>query len=111
MKTSHLIPYLMTIAVVTGCIKEDGEPYTIERQIDKTTLVSSLKGYMYGTATTDVITKDTFELFFNNRNIQDLDVYLGVKSKFYVYDTSRIVQCGYVYSYSDTRPTITKKDC
>ena len=112
MKTSHLIPYLMTIAVITGCIKEDGEPYTIERQIDKkTNLVSSLNGYMYGNASTDVITKDTFELFFNNRNIQDLDVYLGLKSKFYVYDTSRIVQCGYVYSYTDEMPTITKKDC
>lgn len=111
MKTSHLIPYLMTIAVVTGCIKEDGEPYTIEREIEPTTLISSLKGYMYGTANTDVITKDTFELFFDKRNIQDLDVYLGLKSKFYVYDTSHIVQCGYVYSYIDTMPTIKKPDC
>ncbi len=111
MKTSHLIPYLMTIAVVTGCIKEDGEPYTIEREIEPTTLISSLKGYMYGNANTDIITKDTFELFFNQRNIQDLDVYLGLKSKFYVYDTSHIVQCGYVYSYIDSIPTIKKQDC
>lgn len=111
MKTSHLIPYLMTIAVVTGCIKEDGEPYTIERDTTISTLVNSQHGYMYGDAISDVITKDTFELFFNNRNIQDLDVYLGVKSKFYVYDTSQVVQCGYVYSYTDTMPTIKKKDC
>jgi len=107
MKASHLIPYLMTIAVITGCIKEDGEPYTIMREIDTTnTLVSSLKGYMYGTAQKSEITKDTFELKIGASQIEDLDVYLGLKSSVYVYDTSHIVQCGYVYSYTNTNPTV-----
>ena len=80
MKKHCFFSCLIAAAILSGCIKEDGEPYTIERTIEPTTLVSSQKGYMYGNANTDVITKDTFELTFNNRNIQDLDVYLGVKS-------------------------------
>lgn len=111
MKKHCFFSCLIAAAILSGCIKEDGEPYTIERTIEPTTLVSSQKGYMYGNANTDVITKDTFELTFNNRNIQDLDVYLGVKSSFYVYDTSHVIQCGYVYSYTDTMPTIKKADC
>ena len=112
MKKHCFFSCLIAAAVFTGCIKDDGEPYTIFRQIDtNSTLVSSLYGYMYGNAQTDIIVKDTFELTFNERNIQDLDVYLGLKSRFYIYDTSHIVQCGYVYSYTDNMPTIKKPNC
>lgn len=110
MKTSHLIPYLMTIAVVTGCIKEDGEPYTIERQIDKErTIVSSLSGYMYGTAQKDTIVENSFQVLENN----DLDVYMALESYFDTIEVqyNAVKECGYVYSSTNSSPTVKGKDC
>lgn len=110
MKTSHLIPYLMTIAVVTGCIKEDGEPYTIERQIDKEkTIVSSLSGYMYGTAQKDTIVENSFQVLDNN----DLDVFMSLESYFDTIEVqlNAVKECGYVYSTTNPNPTVKGLEC
>lgn len=114
MKTSHLIPYLMTIAVVTGCIKEDGEPYTIERSLDKErTIVTSYKGYMYGTALKDSIVVNTFQTLMKANGLEDLDVYISMES---VYDTievqrNAVKECGYVYSPTNPYPTVGGDSC
>ena len=110
MKTSHLIPYLMTIAVITGCIKEEGEPYTIERNINKErTIVSSLKGYMYGTALPDSLIENTFQTLENN----DLDVYISLESDFDTIEVkfNAVKECGYVYSPTNATPTVKGEDC
>ena len=113
MKASHLIPYLMTVAVITGCIKEDGEPYTIMREIQDNTLESSLKGYMYGTAEKDSITENTFHTLLKANGLEDLDVYISLASDYANIDINRnaIKQCGYVYSPTNKIPTVGGDSC
>ncbi len=113
MKTSHLIPYLMTIAVITGCIKEDGEPFTIERQIHNNNIESSQKGYMYGTAQKDSIVENTFQTVIKANDLEDLDVYISLSSVYDTIDVSRnaIKQCGYVLSETNNTPTVGGEGC
>ena len=113
MKKDLIFSCLITAALVSGCIKEENEPYTILRDVSQNTIESSLKGYMYGTAQADSLVENSFRTIITANGLEDLDVYITVESIFDTIDTKRnaVKECGYVYSGTNECPTVKGDDC
>lgn len=112
---------LLTAALVSGCIKEEGETYTIVRAIEQpdskdetkpATVFTGVKGYMYGKAEADVIVLDTFETILKNNQL-DLDCYVEMASSYSEIDINKNAakEVGYVYSRTNNDPLIGGNDC
>ena len=113
---------LLTAALVSGCIKEEGETYTIVRAIEQpdskdetkpATVFTGVKGYMYGKAEADVVVTNTFQTIINNNQIKELDCYVKLKSSYSEIDVTKNAakEVGYVYSRTNKDPMIGGSDC
>ena len=123
MKTSYLIPCLMAIAFITGCIKEEGEELTIIRRVGDSTMLSNEGGYFYGEAQKDkcIGNYDTIVISTSGvKKVQKVDCYMEIESKFYDLSPSyynanaakdTIIKCGFVYSRKNQKPIVGADDC
>ncbi|MBO7439940.1 MAG: hypothetical protein J6U21_09720 [Bacteroidales bacterium] len=112
MKSKYLFTSVVALALLSGCIKEEGDDLLIMRKnVCDSTVVTSAGGYMDGIATKDSIVKNSFETIIADNQIQQLNCYTKLHSEFLDLNTVRngIKEVGYVYSHTNKYPVITDK--
>ena len=113
MKSKILFTCVVALALLSGCIKDEGEDLLIMRQnVCDSTVVTGAGGYMEGVATKDSIVKNSFETIITDNQIQKLNCYTRLHSVFKDINTERngIKEVGYVYSHTKNMPVITDKE-
>ena len=76
MKSKILFTCVVALALLSGCIKDEGEDLLIMRQnVCDSTVVTGAGGYMEGVATKDSIVKNSFETIITDNQIQKLNCY------------------------------------
>ncbi|MBQ4408741.1 MAG: hypothetical protein II852_17220 [Bacteroidales bacterium] len=112
MKSKYLFTSVVALALLSGCIKEEGDDLLIMRKnVCDSTVVTSAGGYMDGIATKDSIVKNSFETIIADNQIQQLNCYTKLHSEFLDLNTARngIKEVGYVYSHTNKFPEISDK--
>ncbi|MBR2201714.1 MAG: hypothetical protein IJ894_13415, partial [Bacteroidales bacterium] len=113
MKSKFLFTCVVALALLSGCIKEEGDDLLIMRQnVGETTVVTGAGGYMEGIASKDSIVRNSFETRISGSQIEELNCYTRLYSEFQELNTSRngILEVGYVYSHTNKMPVITDKE-
>ncbi|MCQ2975890.1 MAG: kelch motif-containing protein [Bacteroidales bacterium] len=120
MKKHYILTCLMAIAMISSCIKEEGEPYIVQRtDVNLKTLESSIKGYMHGEVNFDTIINNSFKTVITQKDNtgdyeEKLDVFFEVSSKYtydFTYNQDTIVSSGYVYSQTNSTPVLNSEAC
>lgn len=104
MKRNCIFPCLMIIALITGCIKEEGESYSVSRTVSDSAIYTAEKGYLYGESTTPVCTAKDYKVVSVNK-IMKLYCTLTMQGSFYNMDQSKdstIKACGFVASQNNS---------
>ena len=122
MKNKNLFTCIVALALLSGCIKDEGDIMTIVRpdvvvgdkdtkNTDLTTVVTEEGGYMEAMSPKDSIVKNSFETTINDYQIENLNCYTILHSEFKNINTTRngIKEVGFVYSRSNKVPVITDK--
>ncbi len=112
MKSKYLFTSVVALALLSGCIKEEGDDLLIMRKnVCDSTVVTAAGGYMDGIATKDSIVKNSFETIIADNQIQQLNCYTKLHSEFLDLNTARngIKEVGYVYSHTNKFPEISDK--
>ena len=113
MKSKFLFTCVVALALLSGCIKEEGDDLLIMRQnVGETTVVTGAGGYMEGIASKDSIVRNSFDTRISGSQIEELNCYTRLYSEFQELNTSRngILEVGYVYSHTNKMPVITDKE-
>ena len=113
MKSKFLFTCVVALALLSGCIKEEGDDLLIMRQnVGETTVVTGAGGYMEGIASKDSIVRNSFDTRMSGSQIEELNCYTRLYSEFQELNTSRngILEVGYVYSHTNKMPVITDKE-
>jgi len=113
MKSKYLFTGVVALALLSGCIKEEGDEFLVKRtEVCDSTVVTGAGGYMEGIATKDSIVENSFEAPITDGQIKDLNCYTILHSEFQNLNTDRngIMEVGYVYSHSNKLPVINDKE-
>lgn len=122
MKNRFIYPCLLALAVASGCIKEEGQPYTITREVrDEAkndsiplTVITAENGFMSGMAPKDTVVENSFKTILSvSKNLENLDCYVTMHSEYRQLDLDRnaVKQAGFVYSYTNRKPLLTDPEC
>lgn len=116
MKSKYLFTGVVALALLSGCIKEEGDEFLVKRtEVCDSTVVTGAGGYMEGIATKDSIVENSFEAPITDGQIKNLNCYTKLHSEFQNLNTARngIMEVGYVYSQTNKLPVINdeKKEC
>ena len=114
MKTKYLYSCVVALALLAGCIKDEGEILTVVRtNVTDSTVITAEDGYMQGVARMDMVTENYFDKVVNSQNqIEELNCYTRLQSEFTGLDAARngkIKSVGYVYSHENKTPVISDK--
>ena len=112
MKSKFLFTCVVALALLSGCIKEEGDDLLIMRkEVCDSTVVTAAGGYMEGIATKDSIVRNSFETIITDNQIEKLNCYTKLHSEFQDLNTTRngIKEVGYVYSHTNKMPVISDK--
>jgi len=117
MKSKYLFTSVVALALLSGCIKEEGDDMMIIRSVvddksaEKITIVTAEDGYMEGLATQDSDIVNSYEPPENVSNEIRVNCYVTMHSEFSEFtNRNKIKHVGYVYSH-DPNPAIGKEGC
>lgn len=113
MKSKILFTLVVALALLAGCIKDEGDYLlTVRTEVNDSTVVTAAGGYMEGVSTKDSIVENYFRVALTDEQIQQLNCYTVLRSEFKDLNVERngIKEVGYVYSRTNKNPVIGDKE-